>query len=116
MAFSTELREPFLDYLMVEFAFAQPEHFKLQNGQTKFVLREILGDLVTNKVVHAPKRVLQTPQREWLGNELKHLVNDTFGQLRSSDFKHWFDFDAVEKEWKGIKTGNKHLLSTCGSR
>jgi len=107
MAFSTELREPFLDYRMVEFAFAQPEHFKLQNGQTKFVLREILGDLVTNKVVHAPKRALQTPQREWLGNELKHLVNDAFEQLRSSDFKHWFDFDAVEKEWKRYQNGEQ---------
>tara|TARA_R110002072_G_scaffold195752_1_gene353055 strand:- start:1218 stop:2948 length:1731 start_codon:yes stop_codon:yes gene_type:complete len=107
MAFSTELREPFLDYRLVEFAFAQPEHFKLQNGQTKFVLREILGDLVTDKVAHAPKRALQTPQREWMSNELKAQVEQTIGQLKTSRYNDWFDFKEMRDEWHRYQNGNQ---------
>src|SRR5690606_8224176 len=39
MAYSTQLREPFLDYRLVEFAFAQPESFKIHKGVQKYLLR-----------------------------------------------------------------------------
>ncbi len=42
MAYSTELREPFLDHRLVELAFAQPDDFKIKNGVGKYMLREIL--------------------------------------------------------------------------
>ncbi|MBZ9628913.1 asparagine synthase (glutamine-hydrolyzing) [Psychroflexus sp. CAK1W] len=107
MAFSTELREPFLDYRLVEFAFAQPEQYKLQNGQTKFVLREILGDLVTNKVINAPKRALQTPQREWMGGELKTTMEQAINHLKASSYSHWFDFKEIQREWDSYQNGKQ---------
>ncbi len=107
MMFSTELREPFLDYRLVEFAFAQPEKFKIQNGHTKFVLREILGDLVINKVVNAPKRALQTPQREWMGKELKAQVEHAIEKLETSQYNDWFDFNEIKVEWHSYQNGNQ---------
>jgi asparagine synthase (glutamine-hydrolysing) len=58
----------------VEFAFAQPPEFKINKGIQKYMLREILKPLVPENISFAPKRPLQTPQREWMALELKELV------------------------------------------
>lgn len=42
MAYGVELREPFLDHKLVEFAFAMPSEFKIQHGVGKYMLRELL--------------------------------------------------------------------------
>ncbi len=71
MAYSTELREPFLDYRLVEMAFALPDQMKIRGNVHKYLLREIVKEYVPFEIAEAPKRALQTPQREWLGGELK---------------------------------------------
>ncbi|MGB7843031.1 MAG: asparagine synthase (glutamine-hydrolyzing) [Salinimicrobium sp.] len=106
MAYSTELREPFLDYRLVEFAFAQPEEFKFQNGQGKYLLRDLLSKLAPKELSYAPKRPLQTPQREWLGNELKGFVEKQLEMLKTSLAADWFDHDEIEKEWKRYLEGD----------
>lgn len=107
MAYSTELREPFLDHRMVEFAFAQPTEFKIQNGIQKFMLREILAPLVPKNISHTPKRPLQTPQREWLANELKGMVFQKLEDLKTSPHAHWFNHKAIEKNWKDYLNGDR---------
>ena len=86
MKYSTELREPFLDYRLVELAFAQPESNKLQNGQTKFLLRELLKHHLGSNIALAPKRALQTPQREWIANELKDYIFSQIEIFAKNDF------------------------------
>ncbi|TDN89124.1 asparagine synthase (glutamine-hydrolysing) [Salegentibacter sp. 24] len=106
MAYSTELREPFLDYRMVEFAFSQPKSYKIHKGIQKYLIREILKELVPKDLSYAPKRPLQTPQREWLGNQLKAFTEENFEKLRYSRASHWFDFEEMHREWKNYKTGD----------
>lgn len=106
MAFSTELREPFLDYRLVEFAFSLPVEFKIKKGLTKFMLREIASEYLADDLVFAPKRPLQTPQREWLETELKEWVRDCFTALESSAYSDWFKKEAVENELNYYFEGN----------
>lgn len=106
MAFSTELREPFLDYRLVEFAFSLPLDFKIKNGQTKFMLREIASEYLADDLVFAPKRALQTPQREWLADDLKEWVAHCFGIIKASGFSVWFDLDEMQKELELYFLGN----------
>jgi asparagine synthase (glutamine-hydrolysing) len=98
MLFSTELREPFLDYRLVEFAFSLPLDFKIKNGITKFMLREIASEYLADDLVFAPKRPLQTPQREWLADDLKKWVADCFLTIEKSKYGLWFDKRELEKE------------------
>ncbi|RBN50299.1 asparagine synthase (glutamine-hydrolyzing) [Flavobacterium psychrolimnae] len=98
MLFSTELREPFLDYRLVEFAFSLPLDFKIKNGTTKFMLREIASEYLANDLAFAPKRPLQTPQREWLAEDLKNWVKECFSTVEKSKYGVWFDKAALEKE------------------
>ena len=106
MAYSTELREPFMDYRLVEFAFSQPEDFKTRNRQGKFLLRELLSKLAPKELSYAPKRPLQTPQREWLGQELKSFVEEQLQNLKNSSVSEWFDHREIEKEWKKYLAGD----------
>lgn len=106
MAASTELREPFLDYRLVEFAFAQPIEFKIKNGIQKYLLRDLVSENLSESISYAPKRPLQTPQREWLGEELKEFVDLQISDLLSSNFKGWFCKQSLEKEWENYKNGD----------
>ena len=106
MAYSTELREPFLDHNLVEFAFSMPDHFKINGSIQKFMLREILKPLVSEDITYAPKRPLQTPQREWLGNELKEMVWTELEGLKQSEFSSWFNHQEIKKEWESYLQGN----------
>jgi len=105
MAFSTELREPFLDYRLVELAFSLPENFKIRNGVSKFLLRKIATEIVPKDITLAPKRPLQTPQREWLGEDLKDFVGGQLSALRKSKFQDYFDHQQIQKEWTNYQNG-----------
>ena len=107
MASTTELREPFLDYEMVEFAFSLPEHYKIRNGTGKYLLRQLLSGYTKN-IAFSPKRALQTPQREWLGSELSSYVDIAIEKIRYSDLESSFNFDKLNQEWKEYKNGNQN--------
>ena len=107
MAYSTELREPFLDYRLVEFAFAQPNDFKIKDGVHKYMLRELVKELVPEDISYAPKRPLQTPQREWLAEDLKEWVDERLESLANSPHSDWFNLSAIQKEWKNYLAGDR---------
>lgn len=107
MAFSTELREPFLDYRLVEFAFSLPLDFKIKSGISKFMLREIASEYFGKDLVFSPKRPLQTPQREWLSEDLKEWVEQSFTQIEKSVFSDWFNKEELQKELQLYIEGNR---------
>jgi asparagine synthase (glutamine-hydrolysing) len=106
MLFSTELREPFLDYRLVEFAFWLPLDFKIKNGITKFMLREIASEYLADDLVFAPKRPLQTPQREWLAEDLKEWVSRCFTEVENSSYSNWFGKEELQNELQMYFKGN----------
>ena len=106
MAYSTELREPFLDYRLVELAFAQPLEYKIKDGIQKYVLRDIVSEYLSDSITYAPKRPLQTPQREWLANELHELVDKKIEKIEKSNYNSWFDIEELKKEWQNYVEGD----------
>lgn len=104
MAASTELREPFLDHRLVELALRQPADRKIRGDQGKWLLREIAADLLPDRVRYAPKRALQTPQREWLRGPLRSwadgLLETAFAQRGE-----WFDVPAARNAWHEYADG-----------
>lgn len=104
MAFSTELREPFLDHELVELLFSMPIELKIKNGQKKWILRQIIKEFISGKIIESPKRPIQTPQREWLANELKDWVRD---KVNSAIIKNPFLIKKkIEKELEHYFKGN----------
>jgi asparagine synthase (glutamine-hydrolysing) len=107
MAFSTELREPFLDHRLVAYAFAQKETFKIKGEQSKYLLRQIVSDYLSDSITFTPKRPLQTPQREWLGDDLRGFVSKSIEKLLDSKYHNWFEKDVLNKEWNTYIAGDR---------
>lgn len=103
MYYGTELREPFLDYQLVEYVFSRAQDFKIKNGTQKWLLRQIANKFLNQEVALAPKRPLQTPQREWLSADLKDWVASEIEVLMQCD---WFDKKELQQELRHFFNGN----------
>ncbi|OYQ44260.1 asparagine synthase (glutamine-hydrolyzing) [Flavobacterium aurantiibacter] len=116
MLYGTELREPFLDYRLVEYVFAQPYDLKIKCGTQKWLLRQIASKYLDHNIVYAPKRPLQTPQREWLSIELKTWVLEMTECLKTHEF---FDGKALVHEldafFKGDNQSSFHIWQYISS-
>lgn len=102
---SCELREPFLDYRLVELAFRQPAHRLIRNGQHKFLLRKIVRPLLPKDFTEVPKRPVQTPQREWLRGPLREWVEGCLAHP-SIVQSGWFDRERLHKSWERYLNGD----------
>jgi asparagine synthase (glutamine-hydrolysing) len=105
MLFSTELREPFLDHRLFEIAFRQAAGRKISNGVQKKMLRDIAKQLVPDNLVEAPKRPLQTPQREWLRAELRDWADECIEDACRKFAGAWLDEKSVKREWEKFCRG-----------
>ena len=56
MAHSIESRFPFLDYRLVKFCFSLPNKFKIKNGLTKKILRDVMRNKLPEKIVNQVKK------------------------------------------------------------
>jgi asparagine synthase (glutamine-hydrolysing) len=90
MSVSKELRVPFLDHRLVEFAFGVPTSLLIGRRGTKALFRKVASRLVPEQLASAPKRSVQSPQREWLAREWQQRVTDI---LESESFRNrrWVD-------------------------
>jgi asparagine synthase (glutamine-hydrolysing) len=104
MASSTELREPFLDHRLFELAMRQPEERKIHGHTGKWLLRELTYELLPERVRLAPKRPLQTPQREWLRGPLRGWANELI-ERAFAQHAAWFDVAAARAAWQRYQSG-----------
>jgi asparagine synthase (glutamine-hydrolysing) len=70
------------------------------------MLREIASEYLAEDLVFAPKRPLQTPQREWLAEDLKDWVTECFASIENSEYSKWFEIEELQKELKNYLEGN----------
>ena len=77
---------------------------KIKNGNTKWMLREIVKDMIGDQVALAPKRALQTPQREWIANELNAFVEAKIKQFAENNF---VNKEKIMGLWNDYKNGNQ---------
>jgi asparagine synthase (glutamine-hydrolysing) len=80
MANSIEIRSPFIDYRLMEFAFRIPDSLKLNNGITKRVLRESFKRRLPEIIVGNNCKIgFNTPFDEWMrSKEMQMLLKELF--------------------------------------
>jgi asparagine synthase (glutamine-hydrolysing) len=91
MAHSLEVRPPFLDPRIVDFAARLPERFKFRGSNSKFVLRRLMKDTLPRAVLQRPKIGFDVPMHEWLRGVLRPLLLDMLSQeaVLASGLFHW---------------------------
>ncbi|HEV8523704.1 MAG TPA: asparagine synthase (glutamine-hydrolyzing), partial [Terriglobales bacterium] len=82
MAHSLEVRVPFLDHRIVEFAASLPQEFKVRGSCLKFVLKELMKDKLPAAVLNRRKEGLDIPAHEWLRGPLRPLLLETVSRER----------------------------------
>ncbi len=75
MACSLEVRSPFLDPELVDFAARLPDQWKVSGRATKRVLRLAMRDLLPDSVITRPKKGFGMPVARWLHRELRPLMD-----------------------------------------
>lgn len=83
MAFSREVRLPYLSHELVEFAFSLPSNYKMQNGWSKKILRDSMDDILPNEISwRKDKKGFQAPKDWLLNKDVVDLKNESLKKLK----------------------------------
>lgn len=82
MLHSLEVRAPFLDRRVVEFAAALPVNCKLHGFKRKYLLKKAFSRLLPKEILHRNKRGFQIPVAAWLRGSLLPLMRELFDEKR----------------------------------
>jgi len=74
---SLEVRVPFLDYRIVEFAFSIPVSSKINGNIKKKIVQDAFRDVLPNELYNRPKKGFEVPLLQWFRTDLKDkILND----------------------------------------
>ncbi|MGD8561845.1 MAG: asparagine synthase (glutamine-hydrolyzing) [Desulfarculaceae bacterium] len=82
MAHSVEVRSPFLDYRIIEFANRLPGDLKIRDGINKYVHKLAVDTLVPPDLTARPKEGFVQPIYSWMRTSLKPWVQETLSPPR----------------------------------
>ncbi len=74
MSVSLEGREPFLDQRVIEYVSRLPSDFKIREGRTKALLKDVVHRYVDPKLMDRPKKPFIAPLEIWFRKEMKDLL------------------------------------------
>ncbi len=103
MAHSLEVRPPFLDHRIVEFAAQLPASLKIRGRTLKRVLRELMRHKLPAAILQRPKEGLDIPAHEWLRGPLRPLLLDALSP------------ESVARSWTVFSSRSHSLWSTATS-
>tara|TARA_B100000767_G_scaffold275531_1_gene313045 strand:- start:10911 stop:12719 length:1809 start_codon:yes stop_codon:yes gene_type:complete len=78
MAYSVEVRSPFLDYRIIEFARSLPVSFRFSKGIRKRILKDILEEYIPKSIFDVPKKGFSVPLADWIRGSLKEKIKSEF--------------------------------------
>lgn len=96
MAVSLEVRAPFLDPRVAEFAAQIPLEYKLKGNKGKYILKKAIEPLLPNNILHRPKKGFGIPIAEWLKGRLNPLMHELLDPQRLKN-QGLFDEKFVQK-------------------
>ncbi len=105
MAFSIEIRVPFLDHRLVEYIAALPLDQKIRGGVTKYVLRRAIRGLVPDSIrCRMDKMGFVTPEEAWMKDELAPHILDLFSAPEFARRPYW-DAERVLQNYREFLDG-----------
>ena len=102
MACSLELRTPYLDHRLIEFAASLPAQLKVPTVQLKHLLKKAVSIWLPRRIVYRQKRGFSVPVAEWMRRELRPWLNETLGEeklKRNGLFNVAFVRRLLEEHW-----------------
>lgn len=106
MATSVELRVPFLDHKLVEFATSMPSKLKLRNGTGKYLLKKSVSKLLPKEIIHRKKRGFPVPIKAWFKGDFNEKATEMLLDTRTAK-RGYFNTKQIEPLLKLHKEGKE---------
>lgn len=106
MANSLEVRSPFLDSRVVDFAFGLPANFKIDQTLKKKIVQDAFRSYLPEELYNRPKQGFEIPLLEWFRNDLNDYI---FSDLLRKDFvesQGIFSFSEIENLRQKLHSSN----------
>ncbi len=97
MANSLEVRTPFLDHNIVDFAFQLPDSYKINKSIKKRILQDTFRQYLPQELYNRPKHGFEVPLLKWFRNELKSMITDDLLNDKFIEEQGIFNVDAIKK-------------------
>lgn len=108
MAHSVEVRSPFLDYRLVEYAATIPGELKIRNGNVKDILKKAVAPLLPPGIVDRPKEGFVLPIFDWMQEKYRDYSSQVLSPARLA--RHGlFNVDAIQVLLERHTAGEKAL-------
>ena len=104
MGVSLETRIPFLDYRVAELAWRLPLDTKINNGETKWPIRQVLYKYVPKELIERPKAGFAIPVGQWIRGPLREWAADLLNEERIRR-EGYFNPELVQQLWQQHLSG-----------
>ena len=108
MAVALEGRVPMLDHRLVEFSLTLPDALLRRDGQSKWILRQILHRHVPRELTERPKMGFSVPIDRWLRGDLRDWAEDLLDEKRLAQ-EGMLNASAVRAAWAEHQSGRRNL-------
>jgi asparagine synthase (glutamine-hydrolysing) len=95
MMASVEVRVPYIDKEIIEYAMQIPGKYKYKNGKSKYILKKVAEKYLPKDIIYRPKASFGVPLRSWISGELKPLVDELLSKENILK-RGIFDFNIVK--------------------
>lgn len=106
MANSLEVRVPFLDYRVVDFAFGLPDTFKINAKNRKIILKDTFKKELPVEIFHRSKKGFEVPLLKWFKTDLRALIVDDLLSEKMIAEQQIFNYDAIKQLLKHLFSAN----------
>lgn len=107
MGVSLETRVPFLDHRVVEYAWRMPLSLKLREGQSKWLLKQVLYRYVPKAYIERPKMGFGIPLDVWLRGPLRDWAENLINEERLRK-EGYFHPEPIRKKWAEHLSGERN--------
>ena len=106
MANSLEVRVPFLDYRVVDFAFSLPDNFKITAKNRKLILKDTFKNELPLEIFNRGKKGFEVPLLKWFKTDLKSLIIDDLLSEKLIQEQQIFNYNYIQNLIKKLFSSN----------
>ena len=112
-AYGVQILSALLKYLqlkshqIVEHAINLPQHMKIRNGESKWLLRQVLYKYVPRSLIERPKQGFGVPLGDWLRGPLRDWAEDLLDKRKLSE-QGFINPDLIGLKWDEHISGKRN--------
>jgi asparagine synthase (glutamine-hydrolysing) len=106
MANSLEVRSPFLDYKVVDFAFSLPSSYKIDATLKKRIVQDAFRSMLPEELYNRPKHGFEIPLLDWFRKDLWSLIDADLLEQNFVEAQGIFNVASIEALKKKLMSNN----------